>query len=79
MQIVNLYKYENQDGSTTITPNRRNPDDEIYCYRLIADEGKLLKKGDVITPCIDTHEVEGWIEIDDPDYEETDEKDEPIE
>ena len=67
MQTVNLYKYEDPNG-VVITPNRRNPTDEPYCFRLIADEGFILTDGTVQTPCVDTHEPELWEEI---PYEET--------
>lgn len=65
MQTVNLYRYEDAD-SITITPEKRNPTDPIYCYRLIADDGKILTDGEMETPCIDTHDPWKWSEIDDP-------------
>ena len=68
MKTVNLYRYEDVDG-ITITPEKRNPTDPIYCYRLIADDGKILTDGEMETPCIDTHEPWKWSEIDDPNQE----------
>ena len=68
MQTVYLYRYEDVDG-ITITPEKRNPTDAIYCYRLIADDGKILTDGETETPCIDTHEPWKWSEIDDPNQE----------
>lgn len=36
--------------------------------RLIADEGKIIKKGDIESTAIDVEidDVENWIEIDEP-------------
>jgi hypothetical protein len=66
MQIINLYKYERADGGTTVSPNK--PEGEYTeMYRLIADEGKVLTNGEIITPCIDVESVDGWQEIDAPD------------
>lgn len=62
MTTVNLYKYI--DGSETIiTPNKREESDTPYCYRLIADEGKVLKNGTDETPCVDTHTPSEWMEV----------------
>ena len=41
MEITNikpLYRYENADGSISITPNKRNEGDEIHSYSIVADE-----------------------------------------
>ena len=67
MQTVNLYRYDDPDG-VAITPNKRNLTDELFCFRLIADEGFILTDGTTETPCIDTHEPYLWEEI---PYEET--------
>lgn len=40
--ITPLYRYEEADGSVTITPNKRNEADEIHSYSLVADEGYEL-------------------------------------
>lgn len=39
--------------------------------RLVADDGKVLQKGDIITQCIDVlaDDVGNWIEIDEPEEE----------
>lgn len=45
MEITNiksLYRYENADGSVTITPIQKNEGDTIHAYRLIANEGHEL-------------------------------------
>lgn len=66
MTIKNLYKYENTDGSYSISPVRREEADEPYMFRAIADDGKVLTDGTNITPCIDTHTPEIYTEIDEP-------------
>ena len=65
MQIINLYKYIRENGGTTVSPVKPNCD-YTEMVRLVADEGKVLVKGDVMTSCIDTDTVEGWEEIDEP-------------
>ena len=78
MTIVNLYRYETEKG-IVITPNKREETDEPYMFRVIADEGKLLTDGTNTMPCIDTHTPDIYSEVDDPEYEEPEEKDEVIE
>ena len=74
MQIINLYKYHRADGGVTVSPIK--PEGEYTeMDRLIADEGKALTNGEIITSCVDTESVEGWSEVDDP----TDETDEATE
>ena len=74
MQKVNLYRYEEQDGSVTITPTQRKKTDKPYKLRLVADEGMVLTNGEVQTYVIDIDfsEEENW-------REETDNPIEPIE
>lgn len=63
MQSKTLYKYTRPDGGTTVSPVK--PDCEYtVMYRLIADEGKILVKGDLRTSCTDTDTTEGWTEED---------------
>ena len=38
-------------------------------YRLVADPGKVLTDGRIITACIDTTTPESWTEIDEPQPE----------
>lgn len=64
MRTVNLYKYVETNG-TVVTPHARNENDTPDSYRLIADEGKILKNGEILTYCVDTHTTDGWEEIDD--------------
>lgn len=67
MQIVDLYRYE-QDGVVIVTPNKHNNSDKPSLYRVVADEGMLIKKGDIETCAIDTEYPEGWVEIVDINY-----------
>lgn len=64
MKTVNLYKYVETNG-TVVTPHARNEEDTPDSYRLIADEGKILKNGETLTYCVDTNTTDGWEEIDD--------------
>lgn len=62
MQKITLYKYTREDGGVTVSPNK--PDTEYTeMFRLVADEGKVLVKGDITTTCTDVESVEGWEEI----------------
>lgn len=66
MQIITLYKYTRPDGGTTVSPVK--PEGEYTeMYRLVADEGKALTNGEIITYCADVESVEGWTEIDAPE------------
>ena len=65
MKITNikpLYRYENADGSISITPNKRNEGDEVYSYRLIADEGYELYYNGENQHCsvLDVKDTSGW-------------------
>ncbi len=62
MQTITLYR-TSKGGKTTITPKKPKSYTDTL-YRLVAEEGKELVKGDVRTPCIDTDEAEGWTEED---------------
>jgi hypothetical protein len=66
MQIITLYKYIREDGGTTVSPIK--PDCEYTeMYRIIADEGKTLVKGDMVTTCADVESLDDWEEIDEPE------------
>lgn len=66
MQVINLYKYIREDGGVTVSPIK--PDCEYTeMFRIVADEGKVLVKGDVVTTCADVESIEGWEEIDEPE------------
>jgi len=65
MTIKQLYKIIREDGGITISPEMPTGTQyENGGVRLIADEGKILKKGEILTQCIDTDSAEGWEEID---------------
>ena len=65
MKITNikpLYRYENADGSITITPVQKNEGDTVHAYRLIADEGHELYYNGENQHCsvLDKFDVSGW-------------------
>jgi hypothetical protein len=66
MQIITLYKYIRADGGITVSPVK--PECEYTeMYRIFADEGKTLVKGDVVTTCADVESLDGWEEIEIPE------------
>lgn len=72
MQRVNLYRYEDENGVVTITPNPRTETDTPSRLRLVADEGMILTDGNTETPVVDIlpEEESNWHEITDEDAEE---------
>lgn len=64
MQIVNLYRYE-ENGTVIITPNQRSETNQPSRYRLIADEGAMLINGTTETGVVDImlKDVEKWREV----------------
>lgn len=65
MQITNikpLYRYENEDKSVSITPNKRNEGDEIHSYSIVADEGYELYYNGVNqnTSALYVSSTDGW-------------------
>ena len=64
MQIVNLYRYE-ENGTVIITPNQRSKTDQPSRYRLIADEGAMLTDGGTETEVIDImlEDFKKWQEV----------------
>ena len=62
MQIINLYRVTRADGGITVTPNKPDSYDAVM-YRIIADDGKELVKGDVRTSCADVESTDGWVEV----------------
>lgn len=74
MQTIILYRIARPDGSVTVTPNEPEHYDSTL-YRLIADEGYELVKGEERTIAVDTDSVEGWEEVE----AEIDEKTEQLE
>lgn len=69
MQTITLYKYNREGGGVTVSPVK--PDVEYTeMYRIIADEGKVLtQNGEELYSCLDVASIEGWYEVDDPNYE----------
>lgn len=68
MEITNikpLYRYENADGSISITPYKRNESDTIHAYRLIADEGYELYYNGENQHCsvLDVKDTSGWTQV----------------
>lgn len=62
MKIKQLYQYDRENGRITVSPIK--PECEYTeMYRLIAEEGKTLVKGDISSPCVDTYDKDGWEEI----------------
>lgn len=62
MQKITLYRVVNADGSVTVTP--KEPEQyESTLYRLVADEGMELVKGDERTIAVDTDSTDGWEEV----------------
>lgn len=62
MQIITLYRYNRPDGGITTSPVK--PDcDYTEKFRLVADEGMELVKGDIRTTCVDTDDADGWAEV----------------
>lgn len=72
MQIIQLYRYARDGGGITVSPVK--PDGKYYAmrYRLIADEGKAITNGTIVTTCIDVESADGWYDIDAPQDEESD-------
>lgn len=65
MRKINLYKYDEEDGTTIITPIQRTNKDKPYKYRLLADENMELYNGKERFDCVDIKldDIELWMEI----------------
>lgn len=70
MQKVKLYRYEEESGIVTITPNVRAETDTPSRLRLVADDGMILTDGSMNTPVVDIifEEESNWHEITDEEY-----------
>ena len=66
MQVKTLYRYERKPNCVTISTEKPLDAEYTETYRLIADERKILVKDDIMIDCVDTDDVTGWSEIDDP-------------
>ena len=71
MTLKPIYIYEGI-GGTIQTPIKLPIQETRQMARLIADEGKELVNGDVISTCIDVElgNIESWIERDKVDEQE---------
>ena len=65
MHTVILYRFRRADGGYSVSPNRPEGEYETR-MRLIADDGKTLTDGKVVTQCTDAESSDGWKEIDAP-------------
>lgn len=60
MTKIKLYK-----NGSAVGPRPSGPDDPVHGYRLVADDGKLLTRGDEYFYCVDVEisEVGLWKEV----------------
>lgn len=66
MKDITLYKYQREDGGTTVSPTK--PDCEYTTlHRLVADEGMFLTNGEISALVIDVDSVDGWQEVEKPE------------
>jgi hypothetical protein len=63
MIVKKLYRYKRADGGVTISPIKPDNTDYKITHRLIADTGMELVRNDIHAICVDTDDIEGWIEI----------------
>lgn len=72
MQIVNLYRYEDESGVVTITPTPKTETDTPSRLRLIADEGMILTDGNTKTPVVDItlDSADNWHEVTEEEKEQ---------
>ena len=56
-------------GGVSLSPVYEEGRTQSAYIRLVADEGKALQKGEIITTCIDVlaTDVSNWTEIDEPE------------
>ena len=69
MKRKTLYRYLREDGGYTVSPVK--PEGTAYTkrYRLIADEGKAITNGDIVTEVIDVQSYKGWADCEKPEPE----------
>ena len=63
MQKIILYRTIKENGVVSVSPIKSYTYDSIL-YRLVADDGKELVNGDIRVCCIDTDDLEQWVEED---------------
>ena len=69
MQIIPLYRYRRPEGGITVSPVRPKCE-YTELFRIIADDGYILKHGETVTSCIDTDNLSVWQEIEDHEHKE---------
>lgn len=73
MTRTTLYRYKREDGGTTVTTDKPSVS-HTTLFRLIADSGKMLTLDGTNLHCVvDTDNVDGWYEVDEPLEEEDEE------
>jgi hypothetical protein len=79
MKRKNLYKYECDEGGYTVSPEKPPEGKDFWRrYRLIADEGKAITNGEIITQVVDVASYSGWRDCDLPEELKTETIDEGI-
>lgn len=75
-----LYKYQRPDGGYTVTPYKPEGSYQVR-WRLIAEEGRAITNGEIITQAIDLlhrKDCEAWTDCDLPEELNTESIDEGI-
>lgn len=70
MTTIKLYT----GGGVSLSPRNGEGRAESEYVRLIADDGKGITDGNIITTCVDTKTPEAWTDCDAPDYDDTPEE-----
>lgn len=70
MQTIPLYRYTRPNGGISNSPMKPDTTDYTVKYRLIADDGKALTDGTIVTGCVDVDSPNSWTEIDAPEVHE---------
>ena len=63
MIVKKLYRYKRADGGVTISPIKPDNTDYEITHSLIAYTCMELLRNDIHTICVDTDDIEDWIEI----------------
>ena len=66
MQTIQLYNFNRPDGGMTVTPVRPSEAGFRTDYvRLVADDGKIITDGEIVTCCVDVHTDDAgrWTEL----------------
>lgn len=68
-----IYRYEREPGKITVSTDIPENAEYQELHRLIADKGMILVKDGNETFCVDTDDIEGWVEIECQEEEMPDE------